>query len=122
MTFDMENAREICTRIKGYEDPDAGNLAEFEAAALFPAALDRILELESANRLLADRMAHNAHRDAAAAEIQAARIGQLEEALVEERARRICHDPRADKVGHWPRYERVVVDESRQQLRSEGKI
>ena len=43
------------------------------------------------------------------------------EALVEERARRICHQPR-DKVGHWPRYENVVVDEARAQLRAEGVI
>ena len=43
-------------------------------------------------------------------------------ALVEERARRICHQPREDKVGHWPRYENVVVDEARAQLRAEGVI
>ena len=43
------------------------------------------------------------------------------EALVEERARRICHQPR-DKVGHWPRYENVVVDEARAQLHAEGVI
>ena len=42
-------------------------------------------------------------------------------ALVEERARRICHQPR-DKVGHWPRYEDLVVDEARAQLHAEGVI
>ena len=49
-------------------------------------------------------------------------IKRLEDALVEERARRICHQPREDKVGHWPRYENVVVDEARAQLRAEGVI
>ena len=48
-------------------------------------------------------------------------IKRLADALVEERARRICHQPR-DKVGHWPRYENVVVDEARAQLRAEGAI
>ena len=48
-------------------------------------------------------------------------IKRLEDALVEERARRICHQPR-DKVGHWPRYEDLVVDEARKQLRDEGAI
>ena len=48
-------------------------------------------------------------------------IKRLEDALVEERARRICHQPR-DKVGHWPRYEDLVVDEARAQLRAEGAI
>ena len=55
-------------------------------------------------------------------EVLEARISELEEALIEERARRICHNPPEDKVGHWPRYEDVVVDEARQQLHSEGKI
>ena len=49
-------------------------------------------------------------------------IKRLEDALVEERARRICHQPREDKVGHWPRYENVVVDEARAQLHAEGVI
>ena len=49
-------------------------------------------------------------------------IKRLADALVEERARRICHQPREDKVGHWPRYENVVVDEARAQLRAEGVI
>lgn len=39
-------------------------------------------------------------------------------ALVEERARRICHAP-GDPVGHWPRYEPIVIDEARKQLRQE---
>lgn len=42
-------------------------------------------------------------------------------ALVEERARRICHVP-GDPVGHWARYEKVVVDEAREQLVHEGKL
>ena len=50
------------------------------------------------------------------------RIAELKEALVEERARRICHLPREDKVGHWPRYEDLVVEEARKQLRAEGAI
>ena len=49
-------------------------------------------------------------------------IKRLEDALVEERARRICHQPREDKVGHWPRYEDLVVEEARKQLRAEGAI
>ena len=53
---------------------------------------------------------------------QVEEIKRLEDALVEERARRICHQPREDKVGHWPRYENVVVDEARAQLRAEGVI
>ena len=53
---------------------------------------------------------------------QAARIKELEGWLVEERARRICHQPREDLVGHWSRYEDVVVQEARNQLRAEGKI
>ena len=42
-------------------------------------------------------------------------------ALVEERARRICHVP-GDPVGHWARYEKVVVDEAREQLVHKGKL
>ena len=93
MTFDLEKARALCNQatFKATGNPINEDLKLLvDQSCLLPAALDRILELESA--------------------------------LIEERARRICHDPRADKVGHWPRYERVVVDESRQQLRSEGKI
>ena len=52
-------------------------------------------------------------------EDQANQIEALKDALVEERARRICHIPREDKVGHWPRYEDVVVKEARQQLKAE---
>lgn len=43
--FDMQKAREICGRIKGYEDPDGGNCGDFEAAEMFPAALDEIVRL-----------------------------------------------------------------------------
>ncbi len=50
---------------------------------------------------------------------QAAQIEALKEKLVEERARRICHNPREDKVGHWSRYEDIVVQEARQQLKAE---
>lgn len=89
MKFDKQAAREICGRIKGYEDPDGGNLAEFQAAEILPTALDRIDELEAA--------------------------------LVEERARRICHAP-TDTVGHWPVYEETVVDEAKIQLHAEGRI
>ena len=49
-------------------------------------------------------------------------IKRLADALVEERARRICHLPGEDKVGHWPRYEDLVVDEARKQLRVGGVI
>lgn len=49
-------------------------------------------------------------------------IEALKDALVEERARRICHNPREDKVGHWPRYEDVVVKEARQQLSEDEKL
>jgi hypothetical protein len=52
-------------------------------------------------------------------EDQANQIEALKDALVEERARRICHIPREDKVGHWPRYEDVVVKEARKQLAQE---
>ena len=50
---------------------------------------------------------------------QAAQIATLKEKLVEERARRICHHPREDEVGHWPRYEDIVVKEARKQLAQE---
>lgn len=50
---------------------------------------------------------------------QAAQIAALKDALVEERARRICHNPKTDVVGHWPRYEDVVIQEARQQLEAE---
>ena len=53
---------------------------------------------------------------------QVEEIKRLEDALVEERARRICHLPGEDKVGHWPRYEDLVVDEARAQLHAEGVI
>lgn len=49
---------------------------------------------------------------------QAAQIKQLKEKLVEERARRICHRSN-DSVGHWPRYEDMLMDEARQQLKAE---
>ena len=54
-------------------------------------------------------------------EQQAAQIKELEDALVNERAWRICHIPQ-DRVGHWPRYEPMLQDEARQQLQAEGKI
>jgi len=46
--FDMQKAREICGRIKGYEDPDGGNSGDYEAAEMFPAALDEIDRLQYA--------------------------------------------------------------------------
>lgn len=49
------------------------------------------------------------------------RIIELEAALVEERARRICHVP-TDTVGHWSGYEQAVVDEAKLQLRTEDTI
>lgn len=49
---------------------------------------------------------------------QAKQIESLKEKLVEERARRICHVP-TDSVGHWSRYEDIVVAEARQQLAQE---
>lgn len=49
------------------------------------------------------------------------RIEELEAALIEERARRICHAP-TDTVGHWPVYEETVVDEAKIQLHAEGRI
>ena len=52
----------------------------------------------------------------------AAMVRARGEALVEERARRICHQPGEDIVGHWPRYEDLVVEEARKQLRAEGAI
>lgn len=48
MTFDLKAAREICPRVKGYEDPDGGNFADFQAAEMLPAALDEIERLEAA--------------------------------------------------------------------------
>jgi hypothetical protein len=45
--IDIAKARELCERIKGYEDPDAGNWADFAAAKMLPVALDRIEELEA---------------------------------------------------------------------------
>ncbi len=54
-------------------------------------------------------------------EEQSARIKELEDVLVNERAWRICHIPQ-DRVGHWPRYEPMLQDEARQQLQAEGKI
>lgn len=53
---------------------------------------------------------------------QAAQIEALKEKLVEERARRICHNPREDMVGHWPRYEDIVVKEARQQLKADPNL
>lgn len=48
-------------------------------------------------------------------------IDRLRDALIEERARRICHQP-GDPVGHWSQYSDEVVDEARQQLETEGKL
>ena len=45
-TFDLKAAREICSRIKGYEDPDGGNFADFQAAEMLPTALDEIERLQ----------------------------------------------------------------------------
>ena len=110
-TFDLKAAREICSRIKGYEDPDGGNFADFQAAEMLPAALDEI-------------------------ERQAKRIAELEEALVEERARgnhygMSYEDAAGGKIERWiidgeidaPKVyiERMRV-EARAQLRREGKI
>ena len=76
MTFDMQKAREICGRIKGYEDPDGGNGGDFEAAEMLPAALDEI-------------------------ERQANRIAELEEALVEERISGEFSDWIENQCPHW---------------------
>ena len=178
MTFDMQRAREICGRIKGYEDPDGGNFADFQAAEMFPAALDeierlihsvdevvvqlsacrsvakaiqneqaaRIRELEGAYRLFVEsntkiKIFEKKQTDGILAALdmyeelekknikQHAALKKLGEAkrkrgkaLVEERARRICHVCGNDKVGHWQRYEDVVVDEAHEQLRLEGKL
>lgn len=46
---------------------------------------------------------------------------ELVAALVEERARRICH-ALGDGVGHWPRYEAILLDEAHAQLQKEGLL
>ena len=73
---------------------------------------------------LRDTLAHKAewHDESQIVKELIDEIKRLEDALVEERARRICHLPREDKVGHWPRYEDLVVEEAREQLRAEGVI
>ena len=82
------------------------------------AARDRFLAGNSSQVILAEILSTMLeHIDSQADEIK-----RLADALVEERARRICHQPREDKVGHWPRYENVVVDEARAQLHAEGVI
>lgn len=84
---------------------------------------DRILELESEIKLLADRAAHNARQDAAAAEIQAGRIKGLE-----ERARQIAERESGDFVNSRGEHMYQQIDPAtrvglaREQLRSEGKI
>lgn len=130
--IDIKAARELCERIKGYEDPDAGNWADFAAALMLPAALDRIEELEAIGKAKDFGMSGLANR---VAELEAAitaqsiafvegnkrtadQIQKLKDALVEERARRICHNVK-DNVGHWPRYEEIIVSEAREQLSRE---
>lgn len=49
------------------------------------------------------------------------RVTNLEGWLVEERAWRICHRP-DDRVGHWPQYEPLLLDEARNQLIKDGKL
>ena len=96
----------------------AGNSSQVILAEILSTMLEHIDsqadEIKQANHRYADLQ--NVCDD------QAEEIKRLEDALVEERARRICHQPREDKVGHWPRYENVVVDEARAQLRAEGAI
>lgn len=112
MSFDIKAAREICSRIKGYEDPDGGNFADFQAAEMLPAALDEI-------------------------ERQAKRIAELEEALVEERAQMIYpfnmprweNVPEDDEWADHPLFGKARQTgkntyrwHAREQLRREGKL
>ena len=113
MTFDVEKARATCGKYAGRIVKNCGCWTVADVTG------DEFLEVAHPEEYLWCEVIPDCLELLPAA---LDRISELEAALIEERARRICHDPRADKVGHWPRYERVVVDESRQQLRSEGKI
>jgi len=90
-------------------------------------AIERIAELEEENRQLVRQILTDDDKDRLIAKQRTAlkKLGQAKRergnALVEERARRICHVP-GDSVGHWARYEPIVVDEAREQLHREGKL
>jgi cell division septum initiation protein DivIVA len=84
----------------------------------------RIAELESVGAKWA-KEATRLHMKTLKQRAALKKLGQAKrargKALVEERARRICHVP-GDPVGHWPRYEPIVIDEARKQLRQEGLL
>ena len=96
----------------------AGNSSQVILAEILSTVLEHIDsqadEIKQANHRYADLQA--------ICDDQYKEIKRLADALVEERARRICHLPGEDKVGHWPRYEDLVVDEARKQLRVGGVI
>ena len=91
--IDMQEAREICGRVKGYEDPDGGNRADFQAAMMLSGALDEI-----------DRL----------------REALVEERAFSMSAAASCPGGSPDCYGiDW---EKVGKDKARQQLESEGKL
>lgn len=95
MTFDKQKARAICD-------------SEWKIEARY---------FDEETREIAQNLVDRANMLPAALD----RVEELEAALTEERARRICHTP-TDTVGHWPRYEQAVVDEAKSQLQREGSL
>ena len=139
MSFDIKAAREICSRIKGYEDPDGGNFADFQAAEMLPAALDEIERLQADNQKWRE---YNLQLDRKNRKLLAAlkKLGKEKrergKALVEERARGnhygMSYEDASDgEIERWiidgeidaPKVyiERMRV-EARSQLRREGKL
>ena len=104
MSFDLKAAREICSRIKGYEDPDGGNFADFQAAEMLPAALDEIERLQADNQKWRE---YNLQLDRKNRKLLAAlkKLGKEKrergKALVEERISGEFSDWIENQCPHW---------------------
>ena len=131
MSFDIKAAREICSRVKGYEDPDGGNFADFQAAEMLPAALDEIEQ--QANHIAEQssgikKLKENLSECWQVHDEQAKRIAELEEALVEERAHCYLNLERNADIVTWDLDEvseneqKRLRYEAREQLRQENKL
>ena len=145
--FDLKAAREICSRIKGYEDPDGGNSADFQAAEMLPAALDWIERLEAAylkaqnSNLLRKQAYESLEKIANKQRAALKKLGNAKrergKALVEERAQRIYpfsmprwgNVPEDDELLDHALFEKARQTgkntyrwHAREELRQEGKL
>lgn len=127
MKFDIKNAKEVCQRIKGYEDPDGGNFADFQAAEMLPSAIARIEELEADCENLLKALAMSGKTVIVDSSTQATKIEELKNALVEATAKNNYYEKAISRGGcSWFNLggsARIAYcDKAREQLQKEGLI